>query len=128
MSGDPHLTTDSLSWFQDPMLTRELRRVLYLECILDSKGVYYRGKINTTVSGMSCQRWDAQHPHKHRFKDASKFPDATLEDAANFCRNPNDGPSPWCYPVHPNETIARACSIPLCDVGKKIKQIVSIMT
>lgn len=31
------------------------------------KGEGYRGMVNTTAAGVPCQRWDAQHPHQHRF-------------------------------------------------------------
>lgn len=31
------------------------------------KGEGYRGTANTTVTGVPCQRWDAQYPHQHRF-------------------------------------------------------------
>ncbi|XP_038595897.1 hepatocyte growth factor-like protein isoform X3 [Tachyglossus aculeatus] len=31
------------------------------------KGEGYRGTANTTVSGIPCQRWDAQTPHRHHF-------------------------------------------------------------
>lgn len=31
------------------------------------KGEGYRGHMNVTVSGISCQRWDSQEPHKHHF-------------------------------------------------------------
>lgn len=31
------------------------------------KGEGYRGRVNVTVSGIPCQRWDAQAPHRHHF-------------------------------------------------------------
>lgn len=31
------------------------------------KGEGYRGRVNVTVSGIPCQRWDSQVPHKHHF-------------------------------------------------------------
>uniref|UniRef100_A0A8C6ZK62 Kringle domain-containing protein n=1 Tax=Nothoprocta perdicaria TaxID=30464 RepID=A0A8C6ZK62_NOTPE len=31
------------------------------------KGEGYRGRVNVTASGIPCQRWDAQAPHKHHF-------------------------------------------------------------
>lgn len=37
------------------------------------KGEGYRGRVNVTVSGIPCQRWDAQTPHRHHFVP-SKYP------------------------------------------------------
>lgn len=37
------------------------------------KGEGYRGRINVTVSGIPCQRWDSQVPHKHHFMP-EKYP------------------------------------------------------
>ena len=52
-----------------------------------------------TVTGKECQRWDKQTPHSHVFNDAVWFPDASVEDAENYCRNPGkEQPGgPWCY-------------------------------
>ena len=56
----------------------------------------YRGQVNVTATGKPCQRWDAQVPHVHTV-DAEDMPDGSLEDAGNFCRNPNQRWWPWCY-------------------------------
>lgn len=37
------------------------------------KGEGYRGRVNITVSGIPCQRWDAQTPHRHHFTP-EKYP------------------------------------------------------
>ena len=85
----------------------------------------YRGKINVTETGRTCQRWDMKEPHNHtRMED---HPNAGLE--GNYCkcdlslasasyksfshglfifahpgRNPGDPPDPraWCYTTDPN--------------------------
>ncbi|XP_035660176.1 transmembrane matrix receptor MUP-4-like [Branchiostoma floridae] len=62
------------------------------ECF-NKNGTDYSGKMSTTRSGRTCQRWDTQLPHKH-----SK---ALLTH--NYCRNPGgtkDGP--WCYTMDPS--------------------------
>jgi len=43
----------------------------------------YRGYLNTTVSGKSCQRWDEQQPHTHEYT-AQHYPEGGMED--NYCR------------------------------------------
>ena len=66
-----------------------------------------------TVSGRSCQRWDSQSPHRHRNDKARKFPDNTVSDAANFCRNPDNGSGPWCYTTDPDQRW-EYCEVPPC--------------
>ena len=72
----------------------------------------YTGSINITSSGLTCQRWDSQHPHQHGMS-VSDFPDETLEDAGNFCRNPDGEPGPWCYTQDPSKRW-EYCDIPPC--------------
>ena len=49
------------------------------EDLVDPKGLGYRGKQTKTKSGLTCQRWDAQKPHRHSYT-SSKYPDGGLED------------------------------------------------
>ena len=66
------------------------------QCI-DITGLIYSGTISVTRQNIDCQRWDSQNPHEHGYTDPSLFPDATLADAANFCRKPDGNDFPWCY-------------------------------
>jgi hypothetical protein len=45
------------------------------------------------------------------------FPDATLGEAANYCRNPNeiDGVGPWCFTTDPSMPW-EGCDIPICSL------------
>ncbi|XP_061166015.1 uncharacterized protein LOC133174938 [Saccostrea echinata] len=58
------------------------------------KGENYRGNVNFTKDFEPCLPWsEVQHcPH-------STFNSHDLDDGldSNFCRNPGDGTSPWCY-------------------------------
>ncbi|XP_073230384.1 uncharacterized protein [Porites lutea] len=63
-------------------------------------GTGYRGDVNITRSGRSCQSWSSQCPHRH-----SRFPEDVVDgqNDSNMCRNPDasapDGP--WCYTTDP---------------------------
>ena len=50
--------------------------------------------------------------HSHT---ASDFPDLTLSDASNYCRNPDGRTAhgPWCYTIDPDVTW-EFCGIPFC--------------
>ncbi|CAH1802432.1 unnamed protein product [Owenia fusiformis] len=75
------------------------------ECKADTLGKGYQGKLSITKSGKTCQRWDTQSPHKpnHDIKP-SNFPEDTLKDAENYCRNPDNAQEgPWCYTTDINK-------------------------
>lgn len=68
-----------------------------------------------TESGFRCQRWDKQAPHSHSFTNSSYFPDATLSDASNYCRNPGGLRSrPWCN-VLSKEMTWDYCELNRCE-------------
>ncbi|XP_041058687.1 hepatocyte growth factor-like [Carcharodon carcharias] len=75
-------------------------------------GESYRGIMNTTPSGIPCQRWDRQYPHHHNFtpenykcKDLNK----------NYCRNPDGAEAPWCFTTDPEIRVAYCFHIPRCE-------------
>ena len=63
-------------------------------------GIGYRGDVNITRSGRSCQPWSSQCPNRHW-----RFPEDVVDgqNDSNMCRNPDasapDGP--WCYTTDP---------------------------
>ena len=68
------------------------------ECRSDVLGKDYKGTTKVTKTGKKCQRWDKQTPHKHTNNKAKLFPDSSLAEASNYCRNPDNEPKgPWCY-------------------------------
>ncbi|XP_041635047.1 apolipoprotein(a)-like [Cheilinus undulatus] len=79
------------------------------EC-LECTGETYRGKVSTTESGLTCQRWDSQEPHKHKFNTGVRLQN-NLEE--NYCRNPDNEPRPWCYTTDPDKRWD-FCPIPRC--------------
>ena len=82
---------------------------------MEDKGTLYKGIKKITKSGRVCQRWDSQIPHAHPAYPMDNFPDATLLEAANYCRNPDMklGVGPWCYTNDP-DLPWESCDIPYC--------------
>ena len=80
------------------------------ECRKDAMGKMYRGKVNVTKSGIPCQEWGSQSPHKH-----SRTPKRYKGLFKNYCRNP-DGESegPWCYTMD-KKIRFESCNIPFCQ-------------
>ena len=83
-------------------------------CFRDTVGSDYVGTISSTRTERECQRWDDQAPHQHGFTDPTVYPDASIPDAENFCRNLDDDPNgPWCFTNDP-KIRKESCNIPLC--------------
>ena len=59
----------------------------------------YRGDISKTKSGLTCQKWTDQSPHKHT-RTPTNYENEGLGNH-NFCRNPDsddpDMKGAWCY-------------------------------
>ncbi|XP_022795156.1 inactive tyrosine-protein kinase transmembrane receptor ROR1-like isoform X1 [Stylophora pistillata] len=64
-------------------------------------GVGYRGSVNVTRSGRSCQSWKSQCPHRH-WRTPNDVTDS--KDDSNMCRNPDSSApdGPWCYTTDTN--------------------------
>lgn len=61
-----------------------------------AKGDGYRGKQSITYSGLTCQKWSSQSPHRHGFYTA-KYKARGIGDN-NYCRNPGlNHHTTWCY-------------------------------
>ena len=82
---------------------------------MDKSAHNYRGKKSVTVSGRRCQRWTSNTPHKHDYMNSGVFPDDTVADASNYCRNPdaNYKLGLWCYTIDRNVRWEH-CEVPVC--------------
>ncbi|KAG8461427.1 hypothetical protein KFE25_010614 [Diacronema lutheri] len=69
------------------------------DCYYEKDGTDYRGTVNRTKSGLACQLWSEQYPQQHT-RTARWYPYAGL-GGHNYCRNPDNEPSPWCYTTDP---------------------------
>ena len=89
----------------------------------------YRGDVSVTRSGIACQSWSSQCPHRH-WRTPETYPE--LAETSNSCRNPGgQGPEgPWCYTTDPNvrweycdvakcRTVPAPGEFPVCDVTRQ---------
>lgn len=75
----------------------------------------YTGYVSYTKSGLRCQEWSSQCPHEHTYNKDYMFPDETVSDASNYCRNPNDRRvGLWCYTMSLHEEW-EICDVRNCD-------------
>ena len=86
-------------------------------------GRNYAGNIHRTRSGLDCQSWASQSPHKHPFWP-SKYSSELITNTF-ACRNPGGvGDGPWCYTSDRNVRW-EYCDVPQC--GKSINIVASII-
>eukprot|EP00057_Strongylocentrotus_purpuratus_P019671 XP_011674145.1 PREDICTED: integumentary mucin C.1-like [Strongylocentrotus purpuratus] len=80
-------------------------------CKEDPTGVQYRGDLAQTINGRTCQAWTFQEPHAHS-RTPANYPNAGLD--GNFCRNPDNWDTAWCYTTDP-ETRWELCAVGFLD-------------
>ena len=106
-------------------------------CMWSQRGNEYSGRISHTCDRKKCVPW-ARAIHKLRdilnITDyyslnitsyyggiLSKFPDRSLVEASNYCRNPsNSSCGPWCYTSLVDDSWGRCC-VPECSAANKGK-------
>ena len=80
-------------------------------------GKDYLGSVTKTKSGKTCQRWDANYPHVPNKRDVidKNFPEYSVKNAENYCRNPSSSDfGPWCYTTDV-WTRWEICNIAICS-------------
>ena len=89
------------------------------DCGCPNKPIYqsdYRGSINVTMNGFTCQHWNLlpQYPHVH-VHTSINYPNFGLQDGyGNSCRNPDLDPNgAWCYTTDLT-TRWDYCNVPKC--------------
>nr|XP_039251939.1 plasminogen-like isoform X1 [Styela clava] len=81
------------------------------ECVEidDPLGVKYRGTQSQTRSGIECQRWTDNSPHRRNYWPPNP------ETHENYCRNPDGESEVWCYTTDVNVRW-EYCDVPKCPV------------
>ncbi|KAK7443834.1 hypothetical protein BaRGS_00040443 [Batillaria attramentaria] len=89
-----------------------------LECLGSDGGVDYKGRTSVTINGRVCQRWDQLDPGGAEYfpYSAESFPDSSLSDAENFCRNPSGDATVWCYVQVTGKSGTTSLKREYCDV------------
>ena len=95
----------SQPWCKDPTTAPEPALTDSDSCdetLYGEAGDGYVGCQTQTRGGYSCQKWVDQSPHTHVRSDSEFINNGeTMEDAQNFCRNPDGGDTIWCYTTDP---------------------------
>ena len=80
------------------------------KCYRRGDRLSYIGTVNVTYRGRPCLLWDEQSQY-----ESWQFPDESVRDAKNYCRNPDNSPQPWCHRRGRRRVRRNRCTIPLCD-------------
>lgn len=108
------------------------------------RGEGYRGTVDMTPTGLTCQRWDSQYPHNHTLlpqaypckwvRHSLTHPPACTYTQAhyrktfsvlsrdlreNYCRNPDGQEFPWCFTTDPRVRMMFCTNIPQCGTQNK---------
>ena len=77
----------------------------------NSRPVSYVGKVSVTQSGFPCIPWNS-----HPLLQEKEFPEESVEEASNYCRNPDSSPEgPWCFYGH-GPMDRELCDVPDCGL------------
>ena len=79
----------------------------------------YRGTLDQTIDGITCQNWTSKYPHRHNLLASGKLednPDGLGEH--NYCRNPKQERKrrPWCFTTK-QKIEWQYCDIVMCSSG-----------
>ncbi|XP_071955733.1 zinc metalloproteinase nas-4-like isoform X2 [Antedon mediterranea] len=79
-------------------------------------GREYRGKLDYTEKGITCQKWSSNWPHRHNYySEVKKVQDKKGFGDHNYCRNPGGRRERlWCYTTLKDKTWDY-CDIKICN-------------
>ena len=84
------------------------------DCAINT--VNYHGTSSISATGLMCEQWDSMG----NYNDKEMYPEKTVSEAHNYCRDIGNKGGPWCNTVN-REEYWKHCDIPLCPLtGKSI--------
>ncbi|KAL4096525.1 hypothetical protein QTP88_021464 [Uroleucon formosanum] len=85
-----------------------VRKCRNTKCSVAGIATDYLGKLNKTMSNRTCLKW------AHHTGEGYAFPDKSVSEASNYCRNPTREPTgAWCRVSGTAET--DSCDVPECS-------------
>ncbi|XP_023130859.2 plasminogen activator, urokinase b [Amphiprion ocellaris] len=86
---------------------KRCEKVKTSECY-EGVGLYYRGSVSRSASGLSCERWDSETRQTYLSSDVNA-------GRHNYCRNIYYRRRPWCYVWKHQQLQWEYCDIPRCS-------------
>lgn len=84
------------------------------DCSITNQGIlHYQGKYSTSKFEHDCLPWiHLQETYPDIINTEKFFADESIENAENFCRNPNSNVNgPWCFVQNGNLIAMETCSV-----------------
>ncbi|XP_028305662.1 hepatocyte growth factor [Gouania willdenowi] len=97
--------------------TLQRRNVVETTECYQGRGESYRGTVDVTPTGHTCQSWDSQYPHNHTFLP-QLYRCKDLRE--NYCRNPDGQEFPWCFTTDPHVRTMFCTNIPQCGQNQAV--------
>lgn len=82
------------------------------------QGEGYRGTWSISHSGAECINWNATSLRGRRFTARKVDANSLGLGNHNFCRNPDNDSTPWCYVYKGTQIVWEFCSVPKCPEDK----------
>ncbi|XP_056137817.1 salivary plasminogen activator gamma isoform X2 [Lampris incognitus] len=87
------------------------------KCVV-GRGGGYRGTWSITKSGAECINWNASSLREKKFTARKSDANSLGLGNHNFCRNPDNDATPWCYVYKGARLDWEHCSLPRCTEDK----------
>ena len=99
-------------------MPEEVMKVL-LGCSATEEGYDYMGRMEAAGEGHRCLDWQDERVLSASSVNLadSLFPEASIREAQNFCRNPyykQDSLGPWCFHLEGDALLSQSCYVPWC--------------
>uniref|UniRef100_H3DEQ8 Plasminogen activator n=1 Tax=Tetraodon nigroviridis TaxID=99883 RepID=H3DEQ8_TETNG len=94
------------------------------KCVV-ARGEAYRGTWSVSHSGAECINWNSTTLRGRRFTARKTDASSLGLGNHNFCRNPDNDSTPWCFVYKGTQIIWEFCSVPKCPEDTQEKCVVA---